>query len=92
MECITDWETFLIDYADEKIFSIYKKGNEDEEGIRYALGDYMIIESIELPDKDVLIGCRPYFEEELEPSKIIEYFKLSEIDLIDRTQPIKEGL
>ena len=88
MKYISDWETFLIDNADEKIFTIQHEN--------WEAGDFKIVESIELPNKDILIGCKRVCVEEIEIdgdiveeltlADVIIYFKLSEIELTDVSQ------
>jgi len=86
---ITDFETWLKDFGDERRFRIHKNKRLftpyeadhkfiDQEVYDY-LGEYQIIEAIQLPNNDILLGCRYWDEDEL--SGWIEYFKLSEIDL-----------
>lgn len=98
---ITDWETFLIDYKDEYVFNVRvckKKFTPYEENEKFIdedvyedYGDYKIVESIELPDKDILIGFNAiggdydtgtYYY----PTNDIEYYKLSEIRLKNITK------
>ena len=98
---ITDWETFLIDYKDEFVFNVrvlkpkftpYEQEHKfADEDIYEDYGDYKIIESIELPDKDILIGFLPisgdYDNHTYSyPTSDIEYYKLSEIRLKNITE------
>lgn len=81
---ITDWETWLLDFGDEFRLDVYKKSNEE---VREAiLVNAVIRESIELPDKDILIGFIEIPEYESEDDKkspeIMHYYKLSDIELV----------
>ena len=99
---ITDLTTWLRDYGDrtfnirrhKKVFTPYESEQKFmDELTTEDLGDYIILEAIELPDKDVLLGCKGTWDEDVRDedndllyvdtkfSGIIEYFKLSEIDL-----------
>lgn len=105
MEFMTDWETFMQDYNDEKIFRICRhkkvftpfeqeKKYIDETTMDY-LGDYMLNSSIELPNKELLVGMmRVYVDEQTVDGKIVEtlkigdkidYFHLKDIELSDIT-------
>lgn len=99
---ITDLTTWLLDYGDrtfnirrhKKVFTPYEIEQKfiDESTVE-NLGDYIIVEAIELPNKDVLLGCKYAWKEDVRDDDnsleyvdtkftgIIEYFKLSEIDL-----------
>ena len=84
---VSDLETWLMDYGKEKIFDVYVKANRDEEGTNRSVTTGRIVECVELPNKDVLLGFNFYDEVEFEfHNDRIEYYKLSEIDLIDRTK------
>lgn len=99
---ITDLATWLIDYGDrtyhirryKKMFTPYELDkNFIDESSTEEMGDYIIVEAIELPNKDVLLGCKGTWKEDVRDdentllyvdtkvSDFIEYFKLSEIDL-----------
>lgn len=99
---ITDLTTWLIDYGDrtfnirrhKKLFTPYEIEQKFmDELTTEDLGDYIILEAIELPDKDVLLGCKGVWKEDVRDennsllyvdtifSDFTEYFKLSEIDL-----------
>lgn len=102
---MTDWETFIHDYNDEKIFKVsrYKKiYTPFEQEKKYIdeitmdyLGDYMLNSSIELPNKELLVGMiRVYVDEKTIDGKIVEtlkigdkvdYFHLKDIELSDIT-------
>ena len=108
MMCITDLETWSLDYSDQKIFNVRKRKHTFtpyeqyekfcDENIYEDLGDYVLVECIELPDKDVLFGMSGTWEEDVRDednsligvervvSDTIEYYKLSEIELMDVTK------
>ena len=105
MEFMTDWETFMLDFADEKIFRVsqvkkvftpYEQEQKfTDEQHTETLGDYRIASSIELPNKELLVGLRPVyvneeiidkeFVETLELGENIEYYALKDILLVDIT-------
>ena len=94
---VTDFKTWLEQHTDEKIFSVFpKREPEDEEDVVYALGDYVIVEAVYLPDNDILLGLKACWANEvrdeinncllnieIEYSDMIEYHKLSEVFLKD---------
>lgn len=98
---ITDWETFLIDNQDEYVFNIkvlkrkftpYEQDKKfSDEDVWEDYGDCKIIDSIELPDKDILIGVAGIvgdYETSTYsyPSSDITYYKLSEVRLTNITE------
>lgn len=75
---ITDWIKL------NRILTIYKQG--------VPQGDYIPEDCVNLPNNDILLGCRHVFiyEEDdetecLNKSESVTYFKLSEIDFVDVT-------
>lgn len=104
---ISDWETFFTEIAESRIFNIripkvftpydWEKKFSDE-NTHEDLGDFKIVSSTELPNGDILIGCKKVyvaeipeyngngFEEYLELSAAIRFFKLSEIQFADVTE------
>lgn len=90
-KCVTDMETWLADYGDrifrflvyKKMFTPYEQEQKfmDEtqfEDTHYSLG--YIEEAIDLGG-DWLLGFRRVFEDESEASGLVEYYKLSDIQL-----------
>ena len=73
MEFITDWESFINDMTDDKIFNVskYKKVFTPYEQSKQfvdelateELGDYKIVSSITLPNSELLVGLSPVCEQ-----------------------------
>lgn len=97
---VTDLETWLLDYHDDKtlkifeqkfIFTPYEEAHKFLDENRWEfLGTYKIEEAIELPDRDVILGCRYYDIDSKESGKTIEYFRLSTIKFEDITDTIED--
>lgn len=102
----TDLETWLFDFHDEKIFMIERKKSlftpyeQNEKFVDDSVWETVsesakIVEAIELPNKDVLLGFRSIWYEDvrdddnslidvrLKQSEFIDYYPLSEIKLTD---------
>lgn len=105
MEFMTDWETFMLDYSDEKIFQVNvlkKKFTPYEEAEKFSDEDvweqhgyFRFMSSIELPDKDILIGMMEVIEEPEDYTYYyskngIYYYRLSEIRFTDITERFKK--
>lgn len=101
----TDWETFLHDFGDDLIFRVcrhkdvfaqYEQDKKfcDENSIK-NFGDFKIASSIELPNKEILVGMKKVYIEDklvagkniktLSLSENIDYFMLKDILLTDVT-------
>lgn len=89
MEFMTDWETFMLDFHDEKILRVYrhkKVFTPHEQAKQYIderimdeVGDYMLNSSIELPNGELLVGMkRVYVNEEIIDHQFIETLELSD--------------
>ena len=89
MEFMTDWETFMLDFHDEKILRVYrhkKVFTPHEQAKQYIderimdeVGDYMLNSSIELPNGELLVGMkRVYVNEEIVDHQFIETLELSD--------------
>ena len=89
MEFMTDWETFMLDFSDEKILRVYrhkKVFTPHEQAKQYIderimdeVGDYMLNSSIELPNGELLVGMkRVYVNEEIVDHQFIETLELSD--------------
>lgn len=100
----TSWKTFMKDLCNDKIFSlrILKKQFTPfemeekfcDEDVWEEFGECKLVTSIELPDKDILIGVvsvlTDYDNHTYNYSEYgIEYFKLSECRLVDITEKFK---
>lgn len=102
----TDLETWLLDFNEEKIFRIYRRKDVftpyeqekkfmDETVWECVSESAKIVEAIELPNKDTLLGFRNIWNEDvrddnntlidtkLVQSSFIDYYPLSEIQLTD---------
>lgn len=105
MEFMTDWETFMLDYSDEKIFQVNvlkRKFTPFEEAEKFSDEDiweehgyFKFMSSIELPDKDILIGMLEVIEDPEDytyyyTKRGIDYYKLSEIRFVDVTERFKK--
>ena len=104
---MTDLETYMHDNFDDRIYDVrllkpcftpYEQNKQfQDEECHYDLGDYVFVDIIELPDKDVLIGMRSTWEDYSKDydtgqvtttrqiSDDIEYYKLSSIWFTDVT-------
>ena len=89
MEFMTDWETFMLDFHDEKILRVYRykkvftPHEQDkkyiDERIMDEIGDYMLNSSIELPNGDLLVGMkRVYVNEEIIDHQFVETLEVSD--------------
>lgn len=104
----TDLETWLLDFHDEKIFIIRRKKHtftpfeqdkkySDEDTWEQVTDGAKIVEAIELPNRDVLLGFKDVWTEDVRDennslidtkqvvSQHIDYYLLSEIELTDIT-------
>lgn len=91
---------FLIDKLKE-IFTPYEQdGKFEDESIYERVSDgCFIVDAIQISDNDMLIGIKDYWEEVdkktrtyfLEVSSRIEYYKLSQISLIDISNAESKG-
>lgn len=85
----TDFETWLLDFHDEKFFTVYEKISEQWK----VVSEYSIIsEAIELPNQDVLIGFKTVWkldDGDWESSETIFYEHLSKIKIVDVTEEFK---
>lgn len=96
----TDLETWLLDFNEEKVFKIYRRKTiftpyeqdkkfSDAEVWECVSESARIVEAIELPNKDTLLGFRDIWYEDvndelkLTTSSFIDYYPLSEIQLTD---------
>ena len=92
----TDLETWLLDFNEEKIFRIHRRKTvftpyeqekkfSDAEVWECVSESARVVEVIELPNKDTLLGFRDvwYEDENLTTSSFIDYYPLSEIQLTD---------
>lgn len=102
----TDLETWLLDFNEEKVFKIYRRKDVftpyeqdqkfSEESIWECVSESArVVEAIELPNKDTLLGFRNIWyedirdddnslvDERLVTSTFIDYYPLSEIQLTD---------
>lgn len=92
----TDLETWLLDFNEEKVFKIHRRKDVftpyeqtekfiDETTWELVSESAKIVEAIELPNKDMLLGFRDvwYENDELITSSFIDYYPLSEINLKD---------
>lgn len=96
----TDLETWLLDFNEEKIFKIYRRKTlftpyeqahkfSDEQVWECVSESARIVEAIELPNKDTLLGFRTVYYEDVNDelkftmSTFIDYYPLSEIQLTD---------
>lgn len=96
----TDLETWLLDFNDEKIFRIHRRKTvftpyeqekkfSDAEVWECVSESARVVEAIELPNKDTLLGFRDVWYEDvkdelkLTTSSFIDYYPLSEIQLTD---------
>ena len=86
---MTDWETFMHDFHDEKVLRVYKTKKvftPIEQGKKFIdnkiaseIGDYMLNSSIELPNGDIVVGMkRVYVDEETINGNIIEKLEISD--------------
>ncbi len=86
---MTDWETFMLDFHDEKILRVYryKKAftpyEQDrkfvDERIMDEIGDYMLNSSIELPNGDLIVGMkRVYVNEQTIDGKFVETLEVGD--------------
>lgn len=104
---MTDLETYMHDNFDDRIYDVrllkpcftpYEQDKQfQDEKCYYDLGDYVFVDVIELPDKDVLIGMRSTWEDYTKDydtgqvattrqiSDSIEFYKLSSIWFTDVT-------
>lgn len=89
MEFMTDWETFMLDFHDEKILRVYRykkvftPHEQDkkyiDERIMDEIGDYVLNSSIELPNGDLLVGMkRVYVNEEIIDHQFVETLEVSD--------------
>ena len=89
MEFMTDWETFMLDFSDEKILRVYRHKKvftpheQDkkyiDERIMDEIGDYRLNSSIELPNGDLLVGMRPvYVNEEIIDHQFVETLEIGD--------------
>lgn len=89
MEFMTDWETFMLDFHDEKILRVYrykKVFTPHEQAKQYIderimdeIGDYMLNSSIELPNGDLIVGMkRVYVNEEIIDHQFVETLEISD--------------
>lgn len=101
----TDWETFLHDFGDDLIFRVHKHKKiftpyeQDrkfcDENLTENMGDFKIACSVELPNKELLVGMRKVcvdeelvdgeYVETLSLGENVEYFMLKDISLTDVT-------
>lgn len=81
---MTDFETWWLDHKD-CYFDIRLKSeiNKDTNLLEF----FKIVECVELPDKDIWLGFKCCWIENnyIEISEDTEYFRLSEINLVDYT-------
>lgn len=86
---MTDWETFMLDFHDEKILRVYRykkvftPHEQDkkyiDERIMDEIGDYVLNSSIELPNGDLLVGMkRVYVNEEIIDHQFVETLEVSD--------------
>lgn len=102
----TDLDTWLLDFNEEKVFMIHRRKTIftpyeqekkflDEEIWECVSESARVVEAIELPNKDTLLGFRDIWYEDvrdennclietrLTKSSFIDYYPLSEIQLTD---------
>ena len=96
----TDLETWLLDFNEEKVFKIYRRKDvftpyeqdqkfSDESVWECVSESARVVEAIELPNKDTLLGFRDiWYDDEhnewkLKTPALIDYYPLSEIQLTD---------
>lgn len=89
MEFMTDWETFMLDFHDEKILRVYRHKKtftpyeQDrkfiDERIMDEIGDYKLNSSIELPNGDIIVGMkRVYVNEQTIDGKFVETLEVGD--------------
>lgn len=84
---MTDFFTWWLDHKDCYFdIRLKSKAIEDEDG--HILEFFKIVECVELPDKDIWLGCRNCWVEnnDIKTAIDIQYYKLSEINLADYTE------
>lgn len=90
---MTDFFTWWLDHKD-RYFNIQLKSETNKNGhlIEFFKKGYLreffkIVECVELPDKDVWLGCKCCWIEnnDIEISEETVYFRLSDINLVDYT-------
>lgn len=97
---LTDFETFMQDVGFDRIFRMTELRGLDNCTMLETEGKYptfiKIIDAIELPDKDILIGYRAifswdeYMDSESFDNEPIRYVKMSEIRLSFFPSDMKE--
>lgn len=90
---VTDLETIIADYSEEKIWGVWKYKRytpyemsspaPDEKTEEFA-GDFRLVSAIELPNKDVLLGLKRVWVED--KYNVEEKLYTSELELADEIE------